>query len=132
MGLHDRHRHELGRFAAGISNHGSLVSGSTGVDSLRNVRGLAANGLKAGAAFIVKTVVGMGIADVLDDLANEISDFDIAFGRDFAADNAEAYGNERFTGHAAHRVLLKDLVQNGIRNLITDFVWMTFGDGLGC
>jgi len=51
-------------------------------------------------------------------------------GGDFAGDNGHTRGDERFAGDAALGVVLHDFVKDGIRNLVSNLVRMTFGDGL--
>src|SRR5262249_59530944 len=46
-------------------------------------------------------------------------------------DDGEGRRDQRFAGDAADRVLGEDRVENGIGNLIGDFVRMSFGDRLG-
>ncbi len=40
MREHDRHRHELGSFVAGVTEHHSLVAGAAGIDAAGNIRRL--------------------------------------------------------------------------------------------
>ena len=49
----------------------------------------------------------------------------------FAGDNYHPSRQQRFAGDARHRILGQRRVQHGIRDLVGDFVGMTFSDRLG-
>ena len=62
-------------------------------------------------------------------LANELLEVDVGLRRDLARDVHLARDDERFARDAPHRVVLEDRVEHGIRDLIRDFIRMTFGNG---
>ena len=81
----------------------------------------------------VEAVLGLRVADALDDAAGRAGDVHVgAVGVDLAAYDHQAGGAEGFTGDVGLRVLAEEFVENGVGNLVSDFVGMTFGDGLRC
>ena len=51
-------------------------------------------------------------------------------GRDLADHRDQVRGRGRFAGHSAHRILRHDRIKNRVRDLIADFVRMSFGNRL--
>ena len=134
VGQADGQRHQLGGFVAGITEHHTLVA-STGniiVGAKGNVGALAVNVGDHAAGIAVKTVLGAVITNLADDLACNTGNINIAVGRDFAHDVDKTGGAGGLAGNAGTRVLFQDGIQNGIRNLVADFVGMAFGNGFGC
>ena len=80
---------------------------------------------------MINAVVGIVVADFLKNVAREADVVDVGVGRDFAGEHHETGGAERFGGDAAHRVFGEAGVENGVRDLVCDFVGMTFADGFG-
>ena len=56
---------------------------------------------------IIEAEFGARVADVLDDFAHELRDFDVSFGGDFAADEDEAGGEKGFARHARVRCRIR-------------------------
>ena len=108
---HDRHRHELGGLVGGIAEHQALVARAARIHTHGDVAGLLVDGGQDRAGMEVESPGGVAIADVLDDLADDVGNFDIGFGGDFAGDKGDAGGEDGLTGHAAVLVLGDDGVQ---------------------
>ena len=134
VGQADGQRHQLGGFVAGITEHHALVAGTGNiiVGAKGNVGALAVNVGDHAAGIAVKTILGAVITNLADDLACNTGNINIAVGRDFAHDVDKTSGTGGLAGNAGTRVLFQDGIQNGIRNLVADFVGMAFGNGFGC
>ncbi len=92
---HDRHRHQLRRFAAGEAEHQALVAGATPIDTHRDVGRLVVDRGHHRAGVAVESVLGAVVADLADHLAHELGDLDIAVARDLARDDREPGGHQR-------------------------------------
>ena len=127
------HRHQLGRLIAGVAEHHALVArtGHVVVGAQRNVGALAVDVGDDAAGVAVKAVLGAVIADGADDLARRAGDVHVAAGRDLAHDVDEAGGAGRLAGNAGTGVLRQDGVEDGVGDLVADFVGMPLGDGFG-
>ena len=80
---------------------------------------------------MIDAVVGVVVADLLEHVARKADVVDVGVRGDFAGEHHETGGAERFGGDAAHRVFGEAGVEDGVRDLIRDFVGMTFTDGFG-
>ena len=141
----DGQRHELGSVVAGVAEHHALVAGAvfevvTGltllelerlVDAHGDVAGLLVNGGEYGAGVVVETVGGVVVAYLAHDFACDLRDVNVAAGGNLAHDVDHARGGGALAGDVAQGVLFEYGVQNGVGDLVADFVGMSFGDGLG-
>ena len=120
MGQRDRQRHELGRLAAGEPEHHPLVAGAElerrrrvvadlerGVDALGDVRGLVLDRHERAAGLVVEAVVGAGVADVADGVADDRLEVDVGVRRDLAEDEHEARRRRRLARDAGVRVVAR-------------------------
>ncbi len=128
MGERDGGGHQLGGFVGGVAEHHALVAGAAGVNALSDVSRLLVDAGDDGAGVGVEAVEGVVIADGGDDAADERLEVDVSLGGDFAGDDDQAGRGEGFGGDAAVGVLLQAGVQNGVRDLVGDFVGMAFSD----
>ena len=142
VGEGDRQRHQLGGLAAGEPEHHPLVAGAElegrrcvvadlerRVDPLRDVRRLALDRDERAAGLVVESVVGPGIADVADGVADDRLEVDVGVGRDLAEHQHEAGRGGGLAGDSRVGVLADDRVQDGVRHLVAHLVGMTLGDG---
>ena len=133
VGVVNGRRHQLGRLVAGITEHQALVAG-TGVQmvvrgmvhALGNVVGLFVVGHQYGTAFVVDAVLGVVVADAFDGVARDLDVVHMGVGGDFTGQDHESGVAQCFCRNAGLGVLLKDCVQDGIRNLVSDLVGMAF------
>ena len=116
---------------AGVAEHQALVAGAAGVHALADVARLLVNRRQHRAGLGVEAVLRAGVADVLDDLADDLLEVDVAVRRDFAGDDGEAGRDERLARDARDRILREDRVEDAVGNLVGDLVGMPFGNGLG-
>ena len=128
MREHDRQRHELFGLGAGEPEHQALVAGAAGIDAHGDVRRLAVNRREDGARLRIEAVLAAVVADIVDGGARHFLNVDERAGRDLAGDDDEAGGDQRLARHAADRIPRQDRIENGIGNLIGDFVGVAFGD----
>ena len=69
-----------------------------------------------------------GVADIVDDLADDLLHVDVGFGRDFAGDDGETRGDHGFASHAAHGVLGDESVEHAVGDLVGQLVWVAHAD----
>ena len=122
VGEHDRQRHQLRRLAAGEAEHQPLIAGAAGVDSLGDVRRLAADGAHHSAALGVESEPGLRVADVADRLAGDLREVHITGRRDLARQDDEPRRDQGLAGNTAHRILMQDVVENSVGDLVADLV----------
>ncbi|MCY1440842.1 hypothetical protein D9M71_571310 [compost metagenome] len=136
MGEGDRGWHQHIGFVAGIAEHQALVAGTLvfrlgTVDTLVDVWGLLADDVHHATGRAVETDVGAGVADVGDDVANDLFQVDPGRSGYFAGDDGNARFHQGFASHAGELVFSNDGVQHCIGNLVGDFVRVPFRYGLG-
>ena len=73
-----------------------------------------------------ETDIVTGVSDVTDNIPCDGFPVDFCFCCDFTGDDDQICGTKRLTCHAAHRILLDARIENGIGDLIGDFVRMSF------
>ena len=79
----------------------------------------------------VEHILGFVVANALDDLAHRALDVHIRlFAADFAAHDDQSGRTKGLTGDLRLAVLGKELIQNGIGNLIRYFVGVSLGHAL--
>ena len=141
----DRQRHQLGRLVAGVAEHQALVAGALlvqlvlvaldpvlvrGVDALRDVRGLRADGHRDAAGGAVEALLRGVVADVEDLVAHELGDVGVRLGGHLTGDVHQAGGDQGLHGDPGRRVLLEERVEDGVADLVSDLVGVTLGHGL--
>ena len=127
----NRSRHQLLRLITSIPKHHSLVAGAAGVYSQGDIARLFVDGGDYGAGIAVETVEGVVVSDGLDGAADYVLKIDVGFRRDFSGDDYESGGGQGFTGDAATGIFSQAGVEDGVRNLVGNFVGMAFSDRFG-
>ena len=127
----NRSRHQLLRLITSIPKHHSLVAGAAGVYSHGDIARLFVDGGDYGAGIAVETVEGVVVSDGLDGAADYVLKIDVGFRRDFSGDDYESGGGQGFTGDAATGIFSQAGVEDGVRNLVGNFVGMAFSDRFG-
>jgi len=128
VGHRDGGRHQLGGLVDGVSEHHALVAGAAGVNTLRDVARLFVDRRNHCEGVGVESVEGVVVADRGDDAADQALKVNVGLGGDFAGDDHEAGSGQRFSCYATVRVLFETGVQDGIGDLVGNFVGMTFRD----
>ena len=142
VGQGDGQGHELGSLVAGVAEHETLVA-RAGVESVRltvlglqglvhahgDIGGLLVDGGDDGAGVAVKAVLGTGVSDLADGLADDLLEVHGSLGGDLTHDGHKAGGAEGLAGHAGHGILAEQLVQDGVGDLVGNLVGMTLGHG---
>ena len=129
--------HQRGGFVTGVAEHQALVAGTDrerigvlGVHALSDIVGLLVIAHEHGATLVVNAVFGVVVADALQNFAREPNVVNRSVGGDFAGQNDETGIAERLSGHTAHRILSQTRIENGVGNLVGDFIRMAFAHRL--
>ena len=128
MGQRDRRRHQLRRFVGGVAEHHALVTGTAGVHTLRDVRRLLVDGRDDRAGVAIKTLTGIIVPDGAHRFANQGLDVEVGGAGDLAGNDDQAGAGKRLAGHAAQRIFGEARIQDRVRDLVGDLVWVAFGD----
>ena len=131
----ERRRHVFARFVAGIAEHDALIARALFLfglahDTLVDVRRLFVDRGEHAAGITVELIFAFGITDTVDYAACYVLDIDVGARTHFARDDDQTGGAERFAGYFGVGVVTKEFVENGIGNLIRNFVGVSFGHGL--
>ena len=130
VGQHDRQRHQLFGLVAGVAEHQALVAGAAGIDAHGDVGRLLVDGRDDRAGLVVEPVLGPGVADALDRLADDPGQVGVGLARDLAGDEGEPGRHHGLAGDAAIGILLEQRVEHGVGDLVGDLVGMPLGDRL--
>lgn len=95
-------------------------------DALVDVGRLFVDGREHAARIAVELVFAAGVADAVDDPARHALYVDVGFRAHFACHDDESRRAERFAGDLGACVVTQEFVQDGVRNLIRDFVGVSF------
>jgi len=131
----ERRRHVFARFVARIAEHDALIARALfffglAYDTLVDVRRLFVDRGEHAAGITVELIFAFGITDTVDYAACYVLDIDVGARTHFARDDDQTGGAERFAGYFGVGVVTKEFVENGIGNLIRNFVGVSFGHGL--
>ena len=145
VGQGDGSGHEFGSLVAGVAEHHALVAGAHQiqgiavaplldliglVDAHGDVRRLLIDGSHDSAGAVVKAIGGIGVADALHGAADDGGNVGVVAGGDLTHDRYHTGGGEGLTGHVGMGIAGQDVIQNSVRDLVTDFVRMSFGNRL--
>ena len=138
VGDGDGQGHQFRGLVDGEAEHHALVARALGFVALRagihadgDVRGLLLERDQDAGRVAVEAVLDFGVAGVVDGLADDIGDFDIALGGDLAGDDGQAARQQGLDGDAAFDVLAQQFVEDGVADLVGELVGVALGDGLG-
>ena len=139
----DRVWHVLFGLVGCESEHHSLISCSNGIDLLiahivlfcferfvythSDIGGLFVNCSYNSAGICVKSVFCTVVADFANGITYNLLEINVCVGCNLTHYHNVSCCSTGFARYAAHRILLKQRIQNRIRNGITDFVRMSFG-----
>ena len=91
---HQGQGHKFRGFVGSVTHHQALVAGAAGIHALGDVGRLAAYDVDDRAGLVVKTVFGMGIADVLYHLAGQRVHVHVGRSGDLSAHHHHAAGDK--------------------------------------
>ena len=127
MSESDGQGHERIGFVAGHAEHQALIAGAARVHSHGDVGRLLFDRDQHRATIGVEAAVGIGVTDSADGLAGNGGKIDVGTGGDFTRDQNHAGGYQGFARHPSGGVALQHGVEDGVGDLIADFVGMAFG-----
>src|SRR3954464_11927201 len=90
------------------------------------------NGGEDRTGMVIESPGGIAIADILDDLADDIGNLDISLGGDFPSYKGNAGGQNRLASHPGVFILGNDRVENSIGDLVCNLIRVSFGNRLRC
>ena len=134
MGQRNGQGHVLLGFVAGVAEHHALIARALilvhdAVYALSDVGGLLVEADQHSAGVAVEAVLRAVVADFHDLAAHDLLDGHIGGGGDFAHDQHHAGGGGAFAGDVGVGILRENRVEDGIGNLVADFIRMTLGHG---
>src|SRR5262249_31936435 len=97
------------------------------VDTHGNVARLLVNRRDYGTGVGVKTIQRIVVSDGSYHSANQGLEIDICFGGDFTGDDNQSGSGQRLAGHTAVSIFLQTGIEDGVGNLVGNFVRMSFG-----
>ena len=127
-----RERHQLRRLVRGEAEHESLIARAAGVDTHRDVRRLARDELRDLDAAGVERLVRVHVSDLANRIAHDAFVVHGHRRRDLAGEHDLAALTQNLTGDSTRRVSTEVGVENGVGDVIADFVRVAFADRLGC
>ncbi len=144
VGQVDGGGHQHIRLVAGVAEHHALVAGADEigrvgaallvliglVDAHGDVGGLLVDGGHHRAGAVVEAVGRIGVADALHRAADDGGNIGVVLGGDLAHHGDNTGGGEGLAGHVGGGVVGQNVVQDGVRDLVADFVGVSLGDGL--
>jgi hypothetical protein len=98
---------------------------------LFNVARLLAHLPNHSAGVGVKSTIAVYITNVADSGANPLLKVNVRVAGNFAGQHDEVSLGKRLARNATQWILLEAGIENGITDGVANFIWMTFGDGLG-
>ena len=102
----------------------AFVAGDAHVD----VGGLPVDTGHDGAGSGVEAKLGIVVADPRHGIPGDLLEIKRGFGGDLAGNDNESGGSHNFAGYAARFILTQRFVQDGVRDLVADFVRVSHGD----
>ena len=128
----NRHRHQLRRFVTSITKHQPLITRTARVNALSDIRRLCADSVDDATGIRIVAEFGVVVADLFDSFANYLLIIDLGRSGDLTRNDCQTGGYERFASNSSGRVLCQNSVENGVRDMIRDLIWMAFRDLLRC
>jgi hypothetical protein len=126
----NRQRHQLRRLVTGKTEHQSLVACATGIDTHSDIGRLPVERGQHGAGIAIKAKLCPRVTDLADCVASHSRLVDRGVSCDLAGDDHQASRDESLTSDAGSWVGGQCGIKYSIRDLIGDFIWMSFGNGL--
>ena len=129
--------HQVRCLVAGVTEHHALIACSLvlivilgTVHTLGDVATLLMHTVEDATRVGVKLVLTLGVTDFLNHLAGGALQVDIDVSGHLTSNNDLPGCHERLTCHVSLRVKGKELVQDGVADLVSNFVGVSFGHAL--
>ncbi len=129
MRHHDGQRHQFGRFVASITEHQTLVARAAGVHAHGDIGRLRLDHIHDGAGLRIEAHGGIGVANLRDHSADQFGNIHVGRRGDFTGNDTDTGGDQSFAGYAAGGIIRQHGVEDGIGNLVGDFVRVAFRHG---
>ncbi len=123
--------HAVVGLVGSITKHHTLIASTlllwyATLNATVDVSALCMKGREDAATLAVELVLGLGVADLLDSLANSITQFDVGRGLDLAGNDYLTGSNEGLTSYLALWIPSEKIVKYCVTDLVSDFVWVPF------
>ena len=128
----DRHGHQLFRLVARKSKHQTLVARAAGVHSHGDVWRLPFHRAQHGAGLAIVSILRAVVAHASDGLPHQLVIIHVRAGGNLSRNHRQTSRNQRLAGHPTHGVLSHHFIQHRVRNLVRDFIRVTFRHGFRC
>jgi hypothetical protein len=128
---------QLGGLVGGVAEHDTLVTGAklleslVVVETLGNIGGLLLNGNEQVQGLVVKALLGVIVANVLDGVADNLLVVELGLGGDLTKDHDHASLGGGLASDLGQGVLSQAGVEDGIGDLVGNLVGVTLTDRLG-
>lgn len=122
--------HAVVGLVGSITEHHTLVTSTlllwyATLNATVDVSALCMKGREDTTALAVKLVLGLGVTDLLDGLANSIAQFNVGRGLDLAGNDYLTGSNEGLTSYLALWIPSEKIVKYCVTDLVSDLVWVS-------
>jgi hypothetical protein len=127
----------LGCLVSSVSEHDALITSTKllkrllVVKTLCDIRALLLDRDQHVAGLVVETLLRAVVSNVLNRLTNDLLVVDLGLGSDLAENHDHAGLGRGLASNLGERVLLEAGIEDCVRDLVGDLVWVTLADGLG-
>jgi hypothetical protein len=101
------------------------------VQTLGDIGGLFLNSNQNVASLVVETLRGVIVSNILDGTSDDLLVVETGLGCDFTEDHNHPGFRSGLASYLGERVLGQAGIENGIGDLISDLVWVSFSYRLG-
>ncbi len=136
MGKSNGHWHQFGGLVTSKTKHQALIPCTLFckqpfplTDPLGDIGRLLVNRSQNRAGFIIKANGRIIISDFLNGLPDNCWQIGIGGGGNLSGNDRHSSRNQCFTGDPGFRILSQDCIKNSIRNLISNFIRVSFPYG---
>ena len=128
----DRQRHQFFSVVTCVTEHQPLVTSTIGINALCDVWALLVQFHNDFARIASDAGCRIGVANVSHNAADKFLNIDVCFRGNLSSDHSQFCSDHCLASHATGRVLLKHRVEYCVRDLVSQFVWMSHADRFAC